>query len=156
MEKKAVLITVVLAFCVGFVAGGLGGGIAALAVNRLAGFRDSTGWHLQVPAARLAQRPAGGTSVWNPGNVAAPDSIEEKLRSQGKHWVPTGEEITVGSYVLDHYEGRLNQPIGRGAIGKVIAVSEDNGQPRAATVDFGRGFVVGVLFSELTPVQITP
>jgi len=45
-------------------------------------------------------------------DVAAADSIEGKLRSQGKHWVRTPGEITVGAYVEDIYEGRLNQPQG--------------------------------------------
>jgi hypothetical protein len=86
--------------------------------------------------------------------AAAPDSIEGQLRSQGKSWVRTEGEITVGAYVQDLLKGRLDQPKGRGTIGKVVSVSPgDNGQP-SATVDFGR-YSVGIFFSELCPVRLT-
>jgi hypothetical protein len=62
----------------------------------------------------------------------------------------------VGTYVKDALEGRLNQPAGRGAIGRVVAVSPDDKPPRAASVDFGRGYVTGIDFRELTIVAVTP
>jgi hypothetical protein len=75
------------------------------------------------------------------------------LRSQGKHWVRASGEIKVGIYVQDIYEPRMNQPVGRGAIGKVVEVLKgDHGQP-VAKVDFGRDYVAPINFSELSPIR---
>ena len=92
-----------------------------------------------------------GSPQWT---TAAPDSVEGQLRSQGKHWVRSTGEIAVGAYVLDILEGRLGQPQGRGAIGKVIS-TDYNGQP-VAIVDFGRDYSVGILLSELSLVTVVP
>ncbi|MDB5259155.1 MAG: peptidase [Candidatus Taylorbacteria bacterium] len=86
---------------------------------------------------------------WHSTDAAASDSVEGQLRAQGKSWTKTPGDIAVGSYVQDTLEGRLDQPIGRGAIGKVTSVSSDG-----ATVDFGRGLVVGIRFSELSLVTV--
>ncbi len=80
-------------------------------------------------------------------------SVEEQLIADGKQWTRIGGEITVGSYVEDILENRLNQPEGRGSVGIVISVST-NGQP-AAVVDFGRGFSVGIFLTELSLLQIS-
>ena len=90
---------------------------------------------------------------WTSSEVAAADSVEGQLRSQGKHWVRTPGEITVGAYVQDILEGRLDQPKGRGAIGRVTSVSTgDHGAP-LAIVDFGRGYSPGINLSELSLVN---
>jgi hypothetical protein len=81
-------------------------------------------------------------------------SVEEQLRLAGKQWARIAGEITVGAYVEDILEGRLNQPEGRGSIGQVVSLlSDDNGQP-AAMVDFGRGYVVGIYLAELSLLRI--
>jgi hypothetical protein len=94
-----------------------------------------------------------GVHMWTSQEPAARGSLEFKLRSQGKHWVRTSGEIKVGNYVQDIYEPRMNQPFGRGAIGKVVEVLKgDHGQP-VAEVDFGRDYVVPINFSELSPIR---
>jgi hypothetical protein len=86
--------------------------------------------------------------------TSADSSVEEQLRSRGKHWVRTGGEITLGAYVQDTLVGRLNQPAGRGSIGRVVALAFGaNGQPDAR-VDFGRGYAVGIHLSELALVRV--
>jgi hypothetical protein len=94
-------------------------------------------------------------SHWTSSEIAAPDSVEGKLRSQGKRWVRTGG-ITVGAYVQDIFEGRLDQPKGRGAIGKVVSLSKGGDGKPVAMVDFGRGYTVGIFLSELCLVSIVP
>ena len=91
---------------------------------------------------------------WTSSEVAAPDSVEGQLRAQGKHWFKITEEITAGAYVQDILEGRLGQPKGRGAIGKVVAVTTGDNGVRAAMVDFGRDYSVGIYLSELSLVGI--
>jgi cell division protein FtsL len=87
-------------------------------------------------------------------DVAAADSVEGKLRAEGKHWERTEGEPVPGGYVLDTLRGRMDQPKGRGSIGKVLAVGvNDDGRP-GATVDFGRGFTTGIMFTELSPVRL--
>jgi hypothetical protein len=86
--------------------------------------------------------------------IPAADSVEAKLRSEGKHWERAEGQPVPGGYVQDLLQGRLNQPIGRGEIGKVMAVGvNDDGRP-GAVVDFGRGFSTGIMFSELSPVRL--
>jgi len=88
-------------------------------------------------------------------DVAAPDSVEGRLRAQGKHWSRATGEIVVGRHVQDILEGRLNQPRGRGAIAKVKSMGSDaKGRP-GAMVDFGRGYVVGINISELSLVAVS-
>ena len=95
-----------------------------------------------------------GVGGWTSSEVAAPDSIEGQLRAQGKHWVKITGEITVGAYVQDILEGRLDQPKGRGAIGKVTFISTGNNGVPAAMVDFGRGNSAGINLSQLSLVGI--
>jgi hypothetical protein len=105
---------------------------------------------LRLAGASLASQ------CWTSAQVAAPDSIEGQLRSEGMCWTRTHSEICVGAYVQDILEGRLDQPEGRGAVGQVAFISTGgNGEP-AATVDFGRGYSVGIYFSEICPVIIAP
>jgi hypothetical protein len=86
--------------------------------------------------------------------VAAADSVEGKLRAEGKSWEPMEGEPVPGGYVQDTLRGRMNQPRGRVDIGKVVAVGvNDNGRP-GAVVDFGRGFTTGIMFTELSPVRL--
>jgi Bacterial Ig domain/PKD domain len=82
---------------------------------------------------------------------AAPGSIEYSLTSSNYTWVQTSDTITNGSYVIDLLTDRLNQPAGRGAIGKVLYTAGN-----AAMVDFGRGYSAGILFSELSAIQLVP
>ena len=107
----------------------------------------------QLQQARML-RLRDSTPPWTSSQVAAADSVEGQLRSQGKHWVKTPGEITVGAYVQDRLEGRLDQPKGRGAIGKVISISTGEDGPKAATVDFGRGYSPGINLSELSLVSV--
>ncbi|HSY42545.1 MAG TPA: hypothetical protein VK811_01455 [Candidatus Acidoferrum sp.] len=85
---------------------------------------------------------------------AAADSVEGQLRTAGKGWIKATGEIKAGSYVQDILEGRLNQPLGRGAIGKVVYVAFGDGGQLDAMVDFGRGYRVGIHESELSLVNI--
>jgi hypothetical protein len=96
------------------------------------------------------------TTGWTSSEVAADDSAEGQLRSQGKHWTRSTDRITAGTYVQDILEGRQGQPKGRGAIGRVTSiVNGDSGAP-VAMVDFGRDYIVGIFLSELTLVTVVP
>lgn len=91
---------------------------------------------------------------WSSSQIAALGSIEAQLRSDGMHWTQSPGEICLGAYVQDILEGRLNQPGGRGAIGRVTFVyAADNHKP-LAVVDFGRGYSAIIYFSELSCVSI--
>jgi hypothetical protein len=88
--------------------------------------------------------------------TAAPDSMEGRLRAQGKSWILAPADIHPGDYVEDILRGRLDQPAGRGTIGKVVSVT-GNELPTAAVVDFGRGYAVGIFTTELSRIQfVTP
>jgi hypothetical protein len=100
-------------------------------------------WRSMPPSAR-----------WTSREVAAVDSVEGQLMAQGKRAVRTTGPITVRALVQDMLEGRLDQPKGRGAIGKVLSVSTgDSGEP-VAVVDFGRDYSPGIYLSELSPVVL--
>jgi hypothetical protein len=87
-------------------------------------------------------------------DVPAAESVEGKLRSEGKRWERTKGQPVAGDYGQDIMEGRLDQPKGRGGIGKVIFIGpNDQGSP-CAQVDFGRGYVVGIMLSELSKVLL--
>jgi len=100
------------------------------------------------------QADTDNTPPWTSSQVAAADSVEGQLRVQGKHWVKITGEIKAGAYVQDTLEGRLNQPEGRGAIGKVVSVSTDANGQKVAKMDFGRNYSVPISFSELSLVNI--
>jgi hypothetical protein len=101
-------------------------------------------------------RVSGAFQTWTASQPVAADSVEGQLRSHGKRWVRSNEPITIGSYVEDILDPRLNQPTGRGAVGKVLAISPPNGGPVAADVDFGRGYVTGIDVRELAAVTVLP
>jgi hypothetical protein len=86
-----------------------------------------------------------------------PGSIEYSVLSNGQSWIQTTDPIVVGTYVEDLLTGRFDQPDGRGAIGIVTetAFDPDYGV-MAATVDFGRDYSAGIVFPELSAVQIVP
>jgi hypothetical protein len=87
-------------------------------------------------------------------DVPAPDSIEGKLRTEGKIWERINGPPIAGGYVQDILQGRLNQPRGRGSLGLVLSMAANpEGRP-VATVDFGHGCVVGIAASELAPVRL--
>jgi hypothetical protein len=88
---------------------------------------------------------------------ALPGSIEYSLISNNQSWIATSDPITTGTYVEDLLTDRSNQPDGRGFIGIVTytAFDEDYGV-MAAMVDFGRDYSVGIVFPELTAIQIVP
>jgi hypothetical protein len=94
------------------------------------------------------------TPPWTSSQAAAADSVEGQLRAQGKRCEKTAGDITAGAYVQDALEGRLNQPVGRGAVGKVVSVSTDANGQKVATVDFGRSYSVPISFPELSLVKI--
>jgi hypothetical protein len=86
-----------------------------------------------------------------------PGSIEYTVLSNNQTWIQTTDPITVGTYVEDLLAGRLNQPDGRGSIGIVTGTGFDQDyNEMAAMVDFGRSYSVGIVFSELSPIQIVP
>src|SRR4051812_14012945 len=86
-----------------------------------------------------------------------PGSIEYTVLSNNQTWIRTSDPITTGSYVEDLLTDRLNQPDGRGSIGIVMDTSFDADYGvMAATVDFGRNYSVGIVFPELSPIQIVP
>jgi hypothetical protein len=88
---------------------------------------------------------------------AAPGSVEYTLISNGQSWIQTSDPITVGIYVEDILIDRSGQPDGRGNIGIVTATGFDQDYGvMAATVDFGRDYSAGIIFPELTAVQIVP
>jgi hypothetical protein len=93
-------------------------------------------------------------NVWTSSQAAAADSVEGQLRAQGKQWKKGTGEIAVGAYVQDTLEGRLNQPEGRGAIGKIVSMSPGAGGASAAVVDFGRNYKVPINLSELSLVNV--
>ena len=143
----AVLVGLVVGLGVGIVVGGVAVWVLAAHING----NVSTNQPLTT---EVAQVDAEQDTAWTSSEFAAADSVEGQLRSRGKHWVRAAGEITVGAYVQDILEGRLGQPKGRGAIGKVVSLSTgDNGQ-QVAMVDFGRGYSVGINLSELTLVSV--
>jgi hypothetical protein len=86
-----------------------------------------------------------------------PGSIEYSVLSNHQTWIETSDPITTGSYVEDLLTGRVNQPVGRGSIGIVTDTSFDPDYGEmAAMVDFGRDYSVGIVFSELSTIQIVP
>ena len=131
----------------GIVVGGVGAWMLAAHLNG----KDSND---QPRTAEVEQADLTQNAPWTSSEVAAADSVEGQLRSQGKRWVQTTGEITVGAYVQDTLEGRLAQPKQRGAIGKVVSISTGNDGVPGAMVDFGRGYSVGINLSELTLVSV--
>jgi hypothetical protein len=88
---------------------------------------------------------------------ALPGSIEYSLISNGQTWIETSDPIVTGSYVEDLLTDRLGQPDGRGIIGIVTATGFDPDYGvMAATVDFGRDYSTGIVFPELSAIQIVP
>ncbi|HVV00392.1 MAG TPA: hypothetical protein VHH88_03455 [Verrucomicrobiae bacterium] len=89
---------------------------------------------------------------------ALPGSIEYELRSNNQTWIETSDPITVGSYVLDLLsDSRWNQPDGRGAIGIVTETGWDaDYNTMAAVVDFGRDYTAGIVFPELSAIEVVP
>ena len=88
---------------------------------------------------------------------ALPGSVEYLLLSNNQSWFETSDPITTGSYVKDLLTDRWNQPDGRGLIGIVTATGFDvDYGVMAAMVDFGRDYSVGIVFPELTAIQVVP
>jgi hypothetical protein len=86
-----------------------------------------------------------------------PGSIEYSVLSNNQTWIQTMDPITTGTYVQDLLTDRLNQPDGRGSIGIVMDTGFDPAYGvMAATVDFGRNYSVGIIFPELSPIQVVP
>ena len=86
-----------------------------------------------------------------------PGSVEYWLTSNNYTWTRTSDPIAVGGYVEDLISDiRWNQPVGRGKVGIVLEIAWDPWpyDQWAAMVDFGRDFSVGIVFSELSAVQI--
>jgi len=92
--------------------------------------------------------------VQRAADVPAADSVEGKLRAEGKRWERTEGQPAPGGYVQDILPGRANQPNGRGDIGKVLSVSANDSGAPCAVVDFGHGFTTGIMFSELAPLRL--
>jgi hypothetical protein len=99
-----------------------------------------------VPGAPIIRRPGMA------GDPPAADSVEGQMRSEGMTWEQTQDPIQAGMYVEDVLAGRLNQPPGRGTIGKVTATDVFIGLDHA-WVDFGRGCVEHIRDSEIRPIR---
>jgi len=112
-------------------------------------------WWIKGKSATSNTTPQPNTG-WTSSEVAAADSVQGQLQAQGKQWVRTTSEIAVGAYVQDLLEGRLDQPMGRGAIGKVVSISTGNNNVKVAVVDFGRDYSVAISLSELSLVSVSP
>ena len=88
---------------------------------------------------------------------ALPGSIEYSLGTNNETWALSSAPITIGTYVEDLLTDRLGQPVGRGSIGIVTDTGFDaDYNEMAAMVDFGRDYSAGIVFSELSAVEITP
>lgn len=86
---------------------------------------------------------------------AAPGSVEFTLTAENYTWVETSDPITIGGYVEDLLTDRLGQPAGRGALGIVTATAFDPDYGvEAATVDFGNDYSAGIVFPELSAVEL--
>ena len=155
MEKKDLNTFIVLALVIGFVAGGLGGGIASFLMFTT--LRLQPGAISQAFSPRPTPYAPPVQAGWHATDPTAANSVQGKLLAQGKTWVKTPGDPAPGAYVMDIYEGRMNQPQGRGAIGKVLSVCPNTeGGGMGAWVDFGRGYVAGIKFSELSAVKVSP
>jgi hypothetical protein len=111
---------------------------------------------LGIAVALLALGSSASTAVADI-EPAAPGSVEDTLLNNGQSWIETSDPIDVGSYVEDTLIDRANQPDGRGYIGIVTGTGFDvDYNEMAATVDFGRSYSAGIVFSELTAVQVVP
>ena len=88
---------------------------------------------------------------------AFPGSIEYDLTANNLTWIKTSDPITVGIYVEDLLTDRLNQPVGRGLIGTVTYTAWDpDYNEMAAMVYFGNDYSAGIVFPELSAVEIVP
>jgi hypothetical protein len=175
MEKKWLSTIIVLAVVIGFVAGGFSGGIVSFILLHNA--RTRFPFAYQPPASTpnfafpfahatprpLFQPPNFSRPAFHPPNMryhtnsfGLPGSIQASLIMENKTGIRTNGNIVVGSYVMDIYEGRENQPTGRGSIGKVVSLGPDENGVPGATVDFGRGYSIGIHLSELSLVQVRP
>jgi hypothetical protein len=101
------------------------------------------------------------SSAWAQFNAvepALPGSVEYWLTTNHFTWVQTSAPITVGCYVEDLISDiRWDQPVGRGRVGIVTATGWDaDYNCMAATVDFWRDYSVGLVFPEVSAIQIVP
>jgi len=86
-------------------------------------------------------------------DIPAADSIEGKLRSEGKGWECTRGELVVGAYVEDSLEESIGQPKGRGRVGIVLSLGTNTAGRAIAGVDYGHGYYLGAYTSELCPLR---
>jgi len=96
------------------------------------------------------------TGVAQNAEPAGPGSLEYSLTLSNYTWVRTSDTIATGSYVEDLWaDSRWNQVVGRGRIGIVSETGFDaDYNTMAAMVDFGNNNLVGIVFPELSSVQI--
>lgn len=95
---------------------------------------------------------------FNPVEPALPGSVEYSLTASNYTWFQTSDPITNGTYVLDLLsDSRLGQPVGRGAIGIVEYTAWDaDYNTMAAMVDFGNDYSAGIVFPELSAIELVP
>ncbi len=83
-----------------------------LGLLSLAGLSAASQSRTRVSADGWAGLAADLPGRWTSAQVAAPDSVEGQLRSEGIVLGSDRGEIGVGVYVQDILEGRLDQPEG--------------------------------------------
>ena len=114
--------------------------------------------HVRYVVVGLLALSSTAWAQFNPVEPALPGSVEYSLTASNYTWVQTSDPITAGVYVEDLVSDyRLNQPVGRGRVGIVTDTAWDaDYNCMAATVDFGRDYSVGVVFPELSAIQLVP
>jgi RNA polymerase sigma factor (sigma-70 family) len=99
----------------------------------------------------------------NPAQLGSePLPLEYQMRAEGRHWVQTQADVTVGSLVqenragyrvLTNLVGQSGVPADAGTLGRVLSIgTDDRGRP-TAVVDFGGGFMKTNNLFELATVS---
>lgn len=115
---------------------------------------DSFNGRARVTAQSKFMSSSGPFVMEYPQRPASRESVEGQLRARGMYWIQTDGAPGPGDYVEDTLTHRLDQPAGRGDIGKVVSMLRtEDGQP-AAQVDFGADYSAGIVLSELARVLV--
>jgi hypothetical protein len=109
-----------------------------------------------LAAANLDGSAAPGGPVLPFFQVEPDQCMEDFLKAHHRAFQKTPAKIVVGEFVFDTLAGRSNQPKDRGNIGQVLKVGQDNAGNPGAEINFGHGYMVGIMFSELSAVSVVP